>query len=329
MKITLKVKLMTTDEQARILLETMEAFNKACDWISERAFESKVFNAYDLHYLLYKEGRDVFCSLPSQLMIRAIAKVSDSYKVDRKRRHFFRDRSAMEYDKRTLSFKDLSWASLATIRGRIKVPLVFGHYAPLDKNRMLGQADLTYSKGKFFLNLVIDVPDDIPFTPTGSLGVDRGIVNLSTDSGGESFSGETVDRVRERSAAHKARLQKNGTKSAKRRLKKVSGREARFKKDTNHVISKRMGSKAKGTCQAIVLEDLKGIRDGITVRHGQRERFGKWAFGQLRSFILYKATMSGVPVLFVDPRTTSRQCSCCGYIDRKNRKSQSEFRCVQ
>ncbi|MHB8423290.1 MAG: zinc ribbon domain-containing protein, partial [Leptospirales bacterium] len=46
-------------------------------------------------------------------------------------------------------------------------------------------------------------------------------------------------------------------------------------------------------------------------------------------FILYKATMSGVPVLFVDPRNTSRQCSCCGYIDRKNRKSQSEFQCVQ
>ena len=160
MKIALKVKLMTTDEQARILLETMESFNKACDWISERAFEAKVFNAYDLHYLLYKEGRDVFPSLPSQSMIRAIAKVSDSDKLDRKKRHFFRDRSAMEYDKRTLSFKDLSQTSLATVRGRIKVPLVFGHYAPLDKNKMLGQADLTYSKGTFFLNLVIDRPDD-------------------------------------------------------------------------------------------------------------------------------------------------------------------------
>ena len=329
MKMTLKVKLMTTDEQGKILLETMESFNKACDWISERAFEAKVFNNYDLHYLLYKEGRDVFPSLPSQSMIRAIAKVSDSYKIDRKKRHFFRDHSAMEYDRRTLSFKDLSHASLATIGGRIKVPLVFGHYAPLDKNKMLGQADLTYSKGKFFLNLVIDLPDDPPFKPKGSLGIDRGIVNLSTDSEGESFSGETVDKVRERSTAHKARLQKKGTKSAKRRLKKVSGREARFKKDTNHVISKRIVSKAKGTCRAIVLEDLKGIRDGITVRHSQRERFGKWAFGQLRSFILYKAMMSGVPVLFVDPRNTSRQCSCCGHLDRKNRKSQSEFHCVQ
>ncbi len=269
MKMTLKVKLMTTDEQGKILLETMESFNKACDWISERAFEAKVFNNYDLHYLLYKEGRDVFPSLPSQSMIRAIAKVSDSYKIDRKKRHFFRDHSAMEYDRRTLSFKDLSHASLATIGGRIKVPLVFGHYAPLDKNKMLGQADLTYSKGKFFLNLVIDLPDDPPFKPKGSLGIDRGIVNLSTDSEGESFSGETVDKVRERSTAHKARLQKKGTKSAKRRLKKVSGREARFKKDTNHVISKRIVSKAKGTCRAIVLEDLKGIRDGITVRHGQ------------------------------------------------------------
>ncbi|MCL4486038.1 MAG: transposase [Nitrospirae bacterium] len=79
----------------------------------------------------------------------------------------------------------------------------------------------------------------------------------------------------------------------------------------------------------MALEDLSGIRDRTTVRSGQRDQFGKWAFGQLRSFVEYKARMHGIPVILVDPRHTSRQCSRCGHIDRKNRKSQSEFQCVQ
>ncbi|MHB8543811.1 MAG: hypothetical protein ACYC9S_07405 [Leptospirales bacterium] len=62
MKKTLRVKLMMADERAKILLETMETFNKAYDWISEKAFEAKVLNAYDLHSLLYPQARKT--SLP-------------------------------------------------------------------------------------------------------------------------------------------------------------------------------------------------------------------------------------------------------------------------
>ncbi|MHB8422986.1 MAG: hypothetical protein ACYDAM_09540 [Leptospirales bacterium] len=62
MKKTLRVKLMTADEQVKTLLETMEMFNKACDWISEKAFEAKVLNAYDLPSLLYPQARET--SLP-------------------------------------------------------------------------------------------------------------------------------------------------------------------------------------------------------------------------------------------------------------------------
>jgi hypothetical protein len=46
-----------------------------------------------------------------------------------------------------------------------------------------------------------------------------------------------------------------------------------------------------------------GVR--ATVWSGQRERLGKWAFGQLRGFVQYKAKLVGIPVLFVDPRDTS------------------------
>ncbi len=256
---TLKVKLATTQEQSKALLSTMEQFNEACNWISQKSFEAEVFRQVELHHLVYFEARERFPSLTSQMVIRAIAKVSDSYKPAKESLHSLRRYSAMEYDKRLLSFKSLSHASIATIHGRIAVSLVFGHYAPIDRNMMCGQADLTTSRGKFFLNIVISVPDAIPGAPEEFLGVDMGIVNLSTDSDGETFSGEAVDRVREKLHTLKKALQEKGTKSAKRHLKKVSGRERRFKKDTNHTISKRIVTKAKVTGRGIALEDLKGF----------------------------------------------------------------------
>ncbi len=108
------------------------------------------------------------------------------------------------------------------------------------------------------------------------------------------------------------------------------GRKRRFKKDTNHVISKQVVSKAKGTTRLIALEDLKDIRSRVvTVTHGQRDRPGKWAFSELRSFIEYKAKMNGVPIVAVDPRNTSRECPKCHSIDRKNRPSRDMFKCVR
>jgi IS605 OrfB family transposase len=58
------------------------------------------------------------------------------------------------------------------------------------------------------------------------------------------------------------------------------------------VISNGLVAVAKGTRRVIVLEDLRGIRTRATVRPGQRERHGKWAFDQLRAFIEYKAKLS-------------------------------------
>ncbi|BAM07218.1 transposase [Leptospirillum ferrooxidans] len=260
MKKILKAKLTPTKEQAKSLLETIETFKEACNWISRKSFEAGTPYQMKLHHLVYFEAKEMFPALTSQMIVRAIAKVSGSYRTEKKTLHSFKKHSAMEYDKRLLSFKSLSHASMATVHGRITVPLIFGHYAPLDRNKMLGQADLTTSGGKFFLNLVIDVPDGTPYDPEECLGIDMGIVNLSTDSDGESFSGERVDQVREKIHT----------------LKKVSGKEARLKKDTNHCLSKRIVSKAKGAGRGIALEDLKGFNGRTMVGKSQKERFGKW-----------------------------------------------------
>jgi putative transposase len=159
------------------------------------------------------------------------------------------------------------------------------------------------------------------------LGVDFGVVNLITDSDGEAFTGAKIDETRRKHAHRRRNLQRKGTRSGKRKLKELSGKQARFQRDTNHVISKRLILKAKDTTRGIAIENLKGISKRVTVRRSQRARHGNWAFAQLRNFLEYKSKLNGVALYAVDPRNSSRECSRCGYTDKANRKSQDKFLC--
>ncbi len=149
------------------------------------------------------------------------------------------------------------------------------------------------------------------------------------NSTGETFSGAHVHTVRMRYHKRRQELQRVGTHSAKRRLKKMSGREERFQKDVNHKISRTLVRKAVISRKALALEDLTGIQDRVTVRRENRYERHSWAFYQLRCFIAYKAAWASVPVRFVDPRNTSRTCSNCGHCDKANRQSQATFLCQQ
>jgi putative transposase len=133
--------------------------------------------------------------------------------------------------------------------------------------------------------------------------------------------------VRHRNQRLRAKLQKKGTKSAKRLLKKRRRKEARFAADVNHSISKRIVAEAKRTGRGIALEDLQGIRGRVRLRKPQRATLHSWAFHQLGRFITYKARRAGVVVVQVDPAFTSQACSACGHVDRANRQDQANFCC--
>lgn len=328
MKQTLMVKLDPSEEQHNALLETMHRFNEACNYIAVIAFSIMSANKIKLQQLVYRDVREKF-GLSAQLTIRAIAKVAEAYKRDKSIKPDFRADGAIVYDQRILSWKGLEAVSILSLKGRLKIPVRIGEYQRVRLDRIRGQADLILREGIFYLAVVVEVPEPSKFDAVGTMGIDLGIVNLATDSDGENFSGKQVDEVRERNAGLRANLQSAGTKSAKRHLKKLSGRESRFHRDINHVISKKIVAKAKDTGKAVALEDLEGIRTSTVVRTAQRSRNHSWAFRQLRSFIEYKAALSGVPVILVNPRGTSHICPVCGHNERANRPNRDTFRCVQ
>jgi IS605 OrfB family transposase len=328
MKQTMLLKLAPTEEQQQALLETMRAFNAAATHAAGVAFAEQSANKFELQKLVYGELRTTY-KLPAQLAIRAISKASEAYKRDKSIQPTFRVEGAIIYDPRVMSFKGLTHVSLLTLSGRVLVPFLIGNYQESRLGTIKGQADLLYRNGVFSLAVTLDVPTPPPDEPTDTLGVDLGIVNLATDSTGETFNGEQVEKTRQRMLNLRTALQKKGTKSAKRHLKKLSGKEARFRKNTNHVISKRIVHKAKTTKQAIALEELRHIRQRTEarLRHSQRAKHNSWSFWQVRFFLSYKAALAGVPLYTVDPRNTSRTCSECGHCAKENRKSQASFLC--
>ena len=332
MKLTLRIRLLPTAEQTALLLSTVERFNQAATFAARAGFDAKVYSQPSIHKLAYAEIRARF-GLSAQMAVRAIGKAVETFKTLRAKGReecpTFKPRGAVTYDERIIGFKGLDRVSLWALGGRRVVPIAFGEYQGERIGRIKGQADLVYRNGQFHLFCTVDLPEEPAEDIKDFLGVDLGIVELATDSDGNSYTGEAVEKVRRRKHEARRSYQKTGTKSAKRRLKQLARSEADFRRNENHVISKRLVSLAKDTGRGIAVEDLNGIRDRTTVRRKDRARHSGWSFAQLQAFIGYKAKLVGVPVVFVEARNTSRTCSRCGHCEKANRKNQAEFECLQ
>jgi len=318
MKLATTVRVSPQDPNA--LLSMMENFNSACNWLSRVAFQEQTFHWLPLQRRAYHELRERFELSSAQAMV-AVRKVAYAYS-DKRRRHkiaTFRQRGAIPVYRH-------AYKRDGTVR-------FYGHRMPfmarpdvaLSSKR---EAKLVYRNGGFFLFQVIDASEATPLETQDVLGCDLGIVRLLTDSDGAFYSGAATESARRRHAHRRRNLQRNGSRAAKRKLHAISGSQARYQRNVNHVISKHVVAKAKDTLRAIALERLDGIREGITVkRRRQRARHANWAFFQLRSFIEYKAALAGVPVILVDRYHTSQTCPKCGSAEKANRVSQAQFLC--
>ena len=325
MKLTAKIHLQPSTKQAELLLQTMREANSACDRISAWAWENKVWGQYKIHRGTYHDIK-ASTRLSAQVVVRAISKVTDTYKLDRCKQRTFRPLGAITYDPRILSYKrfpagiDRCVASVWTVEGRQKIPYVTGeHHARLLEYAQ-GEADLAYVKGKFYLLQTCDIPHQAEQEFDDVVGVDLGITNIAATDDGKTFAGEDLNHLRQHRQKVRSSLQSKGTRRAKQVLKRLSGRERTTVKIQNHTIAKQIVAKAKAEKKAIAIEDLKGIRSGMNkrLRRSQRGLHNRWSFYQLQQFVSYKAQREGIPVYVVPSPHTSQTCSCCKKIGNRN-----------
>lgn len=326
MRKVVQVKLLPDQEENGSLLATMQRFNAACNWLSERALELGVFSRSKLQAACYRDIRILF-GLSAQAACLVVRKVADAYAISKDLRTF-RPTGAITYDLRVLSWNiSESTVSIWALPERLSISFVCADWQREVLSLPRGQSDLVYRNGKFYLHTTVEVEEPKAEVPSDLIGVDLGVSNIAFDSDGNNYSGAHLNRARHRHHALRRKLQTKGTKSAKRLLKKRRRKERRFATNLNHIISKSVVTLAQRTGRGIVLEELDGIRDRIRAKRDQRYRLHSWAFSQLADFIVYKATRSGVFGVFVNPKHTSQQCSQCGHIEKANRKTQSLFVC--
>jgi IS605 OrfB family transposase len=355
-KQVVKVRMLPTEEQAAALGATLRTCNAAASWLSGRLHEQRVRHKREAQKRFYTELKQRF-GLSAQPAIRVIGKVTDSYTAlkanidagnygpsgSQKRKTIaakpitFRTDAAQPFDARCLSWQipdDVGGrdavVSIWTLHGRARNIRIIAAARDLVMLRIrpIGETDLICRDGKWYLYATVEVPAAPLAEPVdGFLGVDLGIVNIATSSDGDRVAGARLNRYRKRQLSLRKRLQAKKTASARRLLKKRRRKEARFAADINHQVSKRIVAEAQRTGRGIAVEQLGGIRARVRLRKPQRAMVHSWAFAQLGAFVAYKAQAAGVAFVEVDPAYTSQTCHACGWMDKRSRRSQSEFEC--
>ena len=312
------------------LLLRVRLFNEACQWLSGLTFREKLWTWLPLQRRAYREIRDRFGLGGTETNV-CIRKVAYAYrnKARRKKRARFRPLGAVPLSAHAYKRDGTLRFYGFRIPFRARPGVVLSSKC---------EARLVLSGSKVLVRQALEIPEP-ELTPSQDyLGVDLGIARIAVDSDGithpqepHPFSPGQLRGFRRRHARLRRKLQKKGTRSAKRRIRKRRLKERRFAAHVNHAIAKDLVRKAHGTGRGIALEDLQGIRDRIKARKAQRRDQHSWAFAQLRGFVEYKARRAGVEVRIVDPKYTSLRCPKpeCGHIEKKNRPGRGRFRCVR
>jgi len=321
MKKTISIKLITSKEQNDSLLDTQKSFAKACNEVVPFSVENRCWNRVALHHFCYFKVRDIVPGIGSQMTCNAIKNVCQSYKVLKIKKSqevpkiSFKETGSVHYDKRTYSIKGNS-ISLFTTNGRIKASFdICDFHREYIENGVFKEAKLINKNKTWFFNVVIELEDTPPRGGNKIIAIDVGENNIATTSNGTIHGGGELRHKRDKFLNRRGKLQSNGSKSAKRCLKRISGKERRHVKETNHIVSKKIVQEAiENNCDIIVLENLKNIRKRIKGNKRMRSRLHRWAWHELQRFIDYKAESVGITVKYVNPAYSSQVCSQCGSL---------------
>ena len=360
MKVTMtaKLKLHTTPEQFQALRRMQLASRAALNYVWGYAFaHGKMSNKVKLHTGTYRVirarfgiGAQMACSIPRQvgatykgLWTKARKNAQARAAGQTKKRYKGLDAApkfvspTLEYQLgHAYSFKTERRVSVLTLHGRVVVPSTGydKHVALLEAGARIGTAKLWYdqSKKRFYLlvSLEVEVAEPTAESHQHLVGVDVGqrylAVTATLDHGASFHAGNEVRAKADHLARTRKRLQRQGTRTATRRLIGIARRERRLMQDRNHVLSHRIV--AAHPHRLIGLEELTGIRDRTKRKHGkkasQKQRRANrhasaWAFAELHALLAYKALLAGNRAIKVDADYTSQACPKCGYTSRANR----------
>ena len=298
---------------------TLKAFADACNYVNQNV-KPNITSKTTIQSLVYQTIREKF-DLSANLAVRACARVGANRKTAKQKNKpvkAFKPTSA-DYDARIFAFREKDWsASLTLVGGREHIPIVVANY---QKGKLKGRKPTSaqlckHKDGNYYLHIQLKDDAPKPIDSDNVIGVDFGRTDLAVTSNNQRWSGKEIRDVRDKYSRVRASLQKRaskGTRSSRRRcrqiLQRLSGKERRFQRHVNHVISKTIIETAFESNSLVAIENLAGIRERTNQQprnKTERRRSNSWAFYQLRTFLEYKGLINGVEVLPVRPAYSSQ-----------------------
>jgi IS605 OrfB family transposase len=314
MQRTIRIKIESKD-----LRETIEQYFKAYRFCIDKGMELRTSNKIKLHNATYYPLRKQFPNIPSALLQTIRDVTCENLKAVKLKTKPIPKNNFIRYDKRTFSYRN-GIVSLSTTNGRQKFHISLPKFAEKYNSWNCKAGTVTMRKGQLWLNIIFSKEAQIK-QPDTFLGIDRGIKNIAVCSDNKFYNSKRLKEIKGRYKHLKSELQSKGTRSAKRKLIKISGRERRFVRDVNHCLSKEIANKPY---DCFVLEDLKNIPRNKGKKFNGK--LGNWSYNELGNFVKYKAEELGKMTAKVDPRHTSQMCSECKHTERSNRNG-SHFKC--
>lgn len=362
--ITAKIRLYPTEEQAKQFKTVTVAYQKLCNVVSQWYFDNhfkvnrKKFNAEMYHTL-----RQQMPELNSAMVQSVYRTVEARYKTVktqlRQQPYHYQDINTgkwyqayrtLEWLRKPIQFKrpqadyvrNINYSfvqkgtkiSMNVLGKRIKVAFNGNYLDFFDPSYKIGTAKLVQLKKHWFLHIPVTIQSD-EWTKENNqhvIGIDCGLRQIMTtyDEQGKTkfFNGRKVAYIRRKYYYLRKQLQSKGTKSAKRKLKKLGQKENRWMTDINHQLSKTLVDHYDKN-SLFVLEDLTDVSFEKTTSNKEQTRdLHSWAFYQLGQFLTYKAHLNGSQVINVSAQYTSQRCPKCGQIKKENRNHHlHEYRC--
>jgi putative transposase len=336
MQRTIRIELEPSPVQADALAETSRQFTAVFNAVCAHGWQERLSNGVKLHHATYYPLKADYSRLVSDLHVQARVKATEAVKsaltLERAGRKVTMPQSTACPPRYNVHTYRVDWESrtvrLSLVGGRQTIRFRIPDYSAKYAGYPTATADLIAHDGRWWLHVIVTVPTPEIAPGDQVVGVDLGLSRPAVTSHNRFLGKPAWKAVEGRLFKLKRALQKKGTKNAKRHLRRVRHKQARFRRDSDHVLSKQIVQSIEpgGT---IVLENLKDIRKRTKMRRKTQtqRRIHSWSFAQLNCFIGYKAEERGCMVVAVDPRHTSQACSRCGYTARNNRRSRDLFVC--
>ena len=328
----------------------LEEYFRAVKWYLSFNSTSKTF----LHKNGYEKAKQLF-NLNTALIQTARDKAVEILKSFNEKKKEGKAKSerpklnrvSIRFDKRCYSFAKTTnvltpyWLTLSlNRRTRISLPIKFGgRQQKFIEEALKGEwqfctVEMVKRDGEWYAHFVLKKEVELIDEPETFIGVDLGEWNVavavavskynpSKPLKGQFWSGAKIRYVRGKYSHIRRNLQR------KKRLdlvKRIGSKEGRIVNQILHTIAKEVVEYAKQFSKPIIImERLNGIREEMNSSAKLNRRLHAWSFRKLQQYIEYKANLEGIPVVYVNPKNTSKRCHRCGHVARK--VEGREFRC--